>query len=179
MSKDLKLSFVLLTVFTGIIMAWKTLINFFNGAGINFVAILALAIVLLLIILKNKETRSRIMDMFIISCVFVLLEIIVYIPVEFGISKYSIYRGFMVYQNVITFLALMFFTYIGFRFILEYLNKKLTFIEFVLGNRTKKAQRVQKLKELENGTLEEKPNKVQEPQIVEKVEIETIDEIEE
>ena len=60
MTKDLKISFVLLAVFTGIIMAWKTLINYFGGAGINFVAILTSAVVLFLLILKSKETRSRI-----------------------------------------------------------------------------------------------------------------------
>jgi len=166
MAKDLKLSFILFAVFSAIIMAWKTLMGFFSAAGVNFVAIIALICVLLLIMLKNQCVKNRIKDMFIVACFFAVMELFVYIPVEFGISSYNIYRGFMVYQNVITGLSILFFAYIAFRFVTEFLNVKFAFIEFILGNGTKKRSskivKERKSKELENGCLEEKPNRVNE-----------------
>ncbi len=166
MSKELKLSFVLLAIFSGIIMAWKTLIAFFGGTGINLVAILAISVVLFLLVIKNKETRSRIIDMFVIACVLLVMELVFYFPIEFGVEKYKVIKGFLHYQNVITFISILFFVYIGFRFILEYLNKRLGFIEFILGNKSINRQaKEKKSKSLENGSLEEKPNNVQEPAI--------------
>lgn len=164
MTKDLKLSFVLFAVFSAIIMAWKTLIGFFSGAGINFVAILTILVVLILLILKNKEIRKRILDMFIVAAVLTFMEFIVYIPFEFGASSYEVYEGFLVYQNVITAINLFFFAYIAFRFITEYLGKKIGFVEFILGNKNSGEAKVQKEKinkELENGSLEAKPNAAQ------------------
>lgn len=163
MIKEMKLSFALLAIFSAIIMAWKTLMNFFSGAGLNFVALLTLMVILLLIILKNKNVKNRIMDMFVVASVLTLMEFIVYIPFEFGVDSYNVYKGFLEYQNVITFMSILFFAYIAFRFVTEYLNKKIGFVEFILGNKTSNSEskviKEKKNKELENGSLEEKPNK--------------------
>jgi len=162
MTKELKLPFILLAIFTGIIMAWKTLIGFFSGAGVNFVAILTIMVVLLLLILQNSAVRKRIMDMFVIAGVITLMEFIAYFPFEFGTSSYKVIEGFLIYQNVITFISILFFAYIAFRFITEYLGKKVGFVEFILGNKSNstKVQKEKVNKELENGSLEEKPNKI-------------------
>ena len=162
MAKELKLSFILLAIFTGIIMAWKTLLGFFSGAGVSFVAILTILVVLLLIILQNKSVRKRIMDMFVIASVITFLEFIAYFPFEFGTSSYKVIEGFLIYQNVITFISILFFAYIAFRFITEYIGKKIGFVEFILGNKSSsaKVQKEKVNKELENGSLEEKPNKI-------------------
>ena len=176
MNKELKVPFILLAVFTGIIMAWKTLLGFFSGAGVSFVAILTILVMLILLVLQKTEVRKRIIDMVVIAGVITLLEFIAYIPFEFGASSYSVYQGFLVYQNVITFISILFFAYIAFRFITEYLGKRIGFVEFILGNK-KSANKVQKEKvnkELENGSLEEKPNK-----IIEELAEETVQEDEE
>lgn len=188
MNKQLKLTFVLYAVFTGIIMAWRTLMNFFSGlslinfagAGVNFVALLALYIILLALALTYPEVRKRTMDLLVIAGLLLLMEFIVYIPLEYGLKNYNIYSGFMVYQNVITTIGLVFFAYLGFRFVLEFKGVKLRFIEFILGNgeKTAKVVKEKKSKELENGSLEEKPNSVQEPNEIaenheEMVEVET------
>ena len=117
MSKELKLPYILLAIFTGIIMAWKTLLGFFSGAGVSFVAILTILVVLILLVLQKAEVRKRIIDMVVIAGVISLMEFIAYIPFEFGVSNYEIYQGFLVYQNVITFISILFFAYIAFRFI--------------------------------------------------------------
>ena len=67
MIKEMKLSFALLAIFSAIIMAWKTLMNFFSGAGLNFVALLTLMVILLLIIpcfaiKKRNNLESEILD---------------------------------------------------------------------------------------------------------------------
>ncbi len=191
MVKELKVSFILLAIFSGIVMAWKSFMNFFSGlsvitgsagAGINFFAILAILVLLLAIMLKNKDVRKRIIDMFILASVLAVMEFIVYLPLEFGISSYDVYNGFMVYQNVITFIGILFFAYIAFRFITEYLGKELGFVEFILGNRKiNSVAKEKKSKELENGSLEEKPNNKQndvQPEIVENETIEQVDVVE-
>lgn len=191
MVKELKVSFILLAIFSGIVMAWKSFMNFFSGlsvitgsagAGINFFAILAILVLLLAIMLKNKDVRKRIIDMFILASVLAVMEFIVYLPLEFGISSYDVYNGFMVYQNVITFIGILFFAYIAFRFITEYLGKELGFVEFILGNRKiNSVSKEKKSKELENGSLEEKPNNKQndvQPEIVENETIEQVDVVE-
>ena len=162
MAKELKLSFILLAIFTGIIMAWKTLLGFFSGAGISFVAILTILVVLILLVLQNAEVRKRIIDMVVVAGVISFMEFIAYIPFEFGVSNYQVYQGFLVYQNVITFISILFFAYIAFRFITEFLGKRIGFVEFILGNKSSsaKVQKEKVNKELENGSLEEKPNKI-------------------
>ena len=87
----------------------------------------------------------------------------------------------LVMRNICAIYSLLAIGYVAFRYISEVKGKKYKFVEYLLGNyvpekkaKEKKAKlskaEIKKNKELENGTLEEKPNKVQEPQIVEKVE---------
>lgn len=156
MIKDLKLSYILMFVFSAILIAWQTLSNFFGGVAINFVALLGIVFTLLLLIFKNKELFSRIKDLFFVACVFCILELVIYFACEFGYGESL--KGFIVYQNIISFLGLLFLAYVCFRFITEFLNKKIKFIEIMLGN-VKRTPKEKKAKELTNGTLEEKPNK--------------------
>lgn len=167
MSKNLKLSYILLFIFSAIVIAWNTLRNFFGGVALSFVGLVGLLFVVLLLILKDKELFKRIKDVFFIACVFCILEIIVFIPFEFSTVSfdysqkgYEILKGFAIYQNVLIFIGILFFAYISFRFITEHLGKKIKFIEIMLGNekRTIKAKKVKASKEISNGTLEDKPN---------------------
>lgn len=155
MLKDLKLSYILFFVFSSILVAWNTLSNFFGGVAINFIALLAIVFVQVLLCCKEKHVLKRTKDLLIVSCVFCVLEVIIYFANEFGNGE-SI-KGFTVYQNVISLLGMLFMFYIGFRFALDLFNKRLKFIEVILGNE-KVSRKQKKAKELSNGSLEDKPN---------------------
>lgn len=173
MTKNLKLSYILTLVFSAVIIAWNTFFNFFHGVGINFIILVAVVAVLLFMLLTDKYVASRIRDIFIISAVFLSLEFIVYFVLELGIvSVYSnAFKGFAVYQAILSSFGIIFFIYTMFRFLLDLKEIKLSFIETMLGNNKaeKKEKKEKQAKELSNGSLEEKPNKVQ----VETIEVST------
>lgn len=158
MSKDLKLSYILFFIFTAVLIAWRTLMSFFSGVGINFVALVGLAFAILLLCFNNKKLFSRIRDLFFIACGFCVLEIIIYFAFEFGTNTFNKLEGFLVLQNIITVLGMLFFIYLSFRFVTEMKNIRIKFIEIILGNE-KRTTKIKKAKEISNGCLEEKPNK--------------------
>lgn len=164
MSKNLKISFLLSFILSVVVIAWHTLSNFFGGVGLNYVAIIVVVALLLSIVLFDKHTYSRIKDLFFICCVFAFLETIVYFPCEFGgCQDASVATVFFNFQNVYAFLALLFLGYIAFRFIAESKNIRINFIEVILGNeKISKSKKEKKSKEFSNGSLEEKPNNLEE-----------------
>ena len=157
MTKKLNLSFILLFCVATVVVAWKTLQTFFGGVGLNFVGLVALIIALTVIILTDKHSFNRIKEMYFIGCGLAALELIVYFAFEFIVKSYNHVAGFMVYQNILSFIGLLYVAYIAFRFITEYKDIKIGFVEFILGNK-KITKQPKKAKELTNGTLEEKPN---------------------
>ena len=172
MSKNLKLSFIFTFVLFAVCLAWTSLANFFSGVGVNFVIMLALCLALLVIVLVDKQTKSRIMDLFIVCVVFLVLESVVYFALEFGSSSYSyltleagvgqsnIFTAMHIYQNVISVLAFLFLAYAVFRLIYEIKGYRFAFVEVLLGNQ-KVQKKERQAKELSNGSLEEKPNKTE------------------
>ena len=155
MNKNLKTSYILLFVFSGILLAWPTLTNFFSGVGINFVAIVGITFAISALCFLDKTTFKRIKDMLFCSCGFCLLELIIYFACEYGHGE--TFEGFIVYQNIISFLGLLFLAYICFRFITEIKNIRIGFIEIMLGNQQRVKKEKKKSKEISNGSLEEKP----------------------
>ena len=158
MNKNLKLSYILFFVFSAVLIAWKTLTSFFGGVAINFLALMGLVFVTLLLLLKEKDLFKRIKDLFLICCVFCVLEIFVYCVFEFSFGNLKTYKSFLSYQSVLSILGLIFFFYIAFRFICEVKNKKFRIIEIMLGNE-KPSIKAKKQKEVDNGSLEDKPNR--------------------
>ena len=158
MSKNLKLSYVLLLVFTAIIVSFRTLLNFCGGVGLSFVALFTILTILLYLLLTDEYVKNRIKDMFIVVCVFIFFEFMIYIVFEFGVSNVSVIRAFLIMQNVLTALGLIFLCYVFMRMFLDLKGVKLSFIEIMLGNE-KRNKTPKKAKELTNGSLEEKPNK--------------------
>ncbi len=154
MTKNLKLSFILCLILSGVVVAWHSMMGFW-GAGINFVAMLTLASIMLIICLTDGKTKSRFLDLFIISCVFVGLEFLIYLVFEFNIGDLNTKYVFFVFQNVYSVLGLLFFAYTIFRFVVEAKEARIPFVEALLGNR--KSNKKNK-KELKNGSLIEKPN---------------------
>ena len=159
MNKNLKLSFILYIVAAVVIVAWRTLHKFFNGVGLNFVALVIIVALLIGLILCDKFVYNRVKDLFFTLCFLASLELIVYFAFEFAIEPVAI--GFLVYQNILSVLGVLFLSYTMFRFITELKEVKIGFIEFILGN-GKTAKQQKKAKELTNGTLEEKPNSIKE-----------------
>lgn len=156
MSKNLKTTYVLFFAFTAIVLAWNTLTNFFGGVAINFIALIGLVFAVLLIMIKDKSVWGRVKELFITTCVFCILELIMYFALEFGWCDFDAIEGFLVYQSVISILGMVFFIYLAIRFAFEINNKKVGFIEFILGNK-QSTPKVKKAKEITNGSLEEKP----------------------
>lgn len=158
MTKNLKLSFVLLTIFSAIIMAWRTLTNFFGGVGLNYVALLGIVVALLLLMMNDEVVKNRIKDMFIIACGFAIVEFIIYFVFEFHVGSAGVNRAFWIIQNIFTFFGILFFAYIMFRLFAELKGLKVGFIEAMLGSNKTNTNKPKKAKELENGSLEEKPS---------------------
>lgn len=155
MSKNLKTSYILLLIFAAITVTFKTLsLNLFF-VGLSFVALLAMLFIVMLIFFKDKEVFKRVKDCFFIACALLVMESIIYFACEYGTGEYI--KGFHIYQNVISFIGFIYMAYVGFRFTMDYLNKKICFIEIILGNQ-KISNKQKKTKEISNGCLEEKPN---------------------
>ncbi|MBR6779330.1 MAG: hypothetical protein IKM43_04250 [Clostridia bacterium] len=177
MTKNLKLSFILLAIFSAIIMTWRTLTYFFCGVGLNYIALLAIVVVLLIIMINDSFVKNRIKDMFIVACVFAVIEFMVYFVFEFETGDTAVFEAFWIVQNIYTFLGILFFCYIMFRLFTEIKGVKFGFVEAMLGN--EKPLKPKKAKELENGTLEEKPNHKdeteQEEQADQTIEFETME----
>ena len=157
MNKNLKLSFILFIVASTIVVAWRTLSKFFGGVGLNFVALLIIVAILISLIISDKYVFNRTKELFIATCALSSLELIVYFAFEFSVTESSCV-GFLIYQNVLSIWGLLLLVYTMFRFITEYKEIKIGFVEFILGN-SKVAKQQKKAKELTNGTLEDKPNR--------------------
>lgn len=158
MSRNLKLSYVLTFVLLAITLAWNTLLAFFNGVGVNFIAVLAIVIALLVILLVDDATRKRMLDLFIICALLAVMECVVYFGLEFGNPTIDTYSGMRIYQNVISGFGFVFLAWVIFRLICEIKNIRLGFVEVILGNQ-KCQKKNRQPKDLSNGSLSEKPNK--------------------
>lgn len=155
MNKNLKLSFILTFIMSAIVISWSTLYSFFGGVGINFVALVCITCTFLMLILSDESLKSRARDLFIIVCIFTCLEFVVFLNIEFGFT--SSYKVMKIYQNVLILLAIATVAYTLFRLICEIKQKRVHFIEILLGNE-ERVKKEKKAKELSNGTLSEKPN---------------------
>ncbi len=156
MSKNLKLNFILSIVFVSIILAWNTLMRFFVGVGVNFVALFLIVSVLAFIVVGDKYVRTRWMDVFCLLTLLFVMEIPVYFGIEF--SK-VIAQGWFTYQNVISIITFFVTMYMLFRLFLEIKNIRFKFIEVILGNE-KISRGPKRAKELSNGALEDKPGTI-------------------
>lgn len=185
MSKNLKLSYVLVFATIAISLAWNTLLNFFNGVGVSFVVYLGIVLALLIVVLTDKSTRKRMMDLFVVAAVFLVLESIIYFVLEFRATNLqmlsleleygqpNVLKGMIIYQNVIACLAMLFLGYTIFRLVCEINGKKVAFVEALLGGKPAKKER--QSKELSNGSLDDKPKKNEIETLDEDLEAQTIE----
>lgn len=157
MTKKLRLSFILAMAAACVMIAWSTLANFFNGVGVNFVALLVITGILTYLVFTDRYIKSRFIDIFILMALFTILEFIVYIVFEFGIDRVNTIRFSFGFQNFLSIMGIIFLAYTAFRFATEYRDVRISFIELILGNGNR-VKRVKTNKELVNGSLEEKPN---------------------
>jgi len=71
MSKNLKLSYILLFVFSAILIAFRTLTSFFGGVAINFVALMGLVFVILMAnffaLVEQEKVSLELKDLYLFS----------------------------------------------------------------------------------------------------------------
>ncbi|MCQ2564529.1 MAG: hypothetical protein MJ152_01545, partial [Clostridia bacterium] len=92
---------------------------------------------------------------------FLVLELPTWFIFEFGI--YDAAEGILVYQHIITLLGVLAFAYVIFRLFCEHEGKKIKLIEVLLGNDKFEKKPHRSKKEVDNGSLSEKPNTKEEP----------------
>ena len=157
MDKNLKLSYICLTVLTSAMVAWLTLTNYFGGAGVTFVAIAISFIVLSVLYICEVSVRARIKYSYFIALFLVAVETILFFALEFGVDNEVAFKILIAIQKVVIILAVMFLVYVVIRFVCDAKGYKIGFIEQTLGG-GKPAKKEKRAKELTNGTLEDKPN---------------------
>ena len=157
MSKNLKYAFILFSVFFGIVIAWNTLASFFNGVGVNFVALLVVLALIVMLFITDSFVAKRTRELLIACCTFAVLELFIYLIFEFGIGSIKTFHVFSIFQNVFSFVGILMGAYLAFRIICEVKGVKFGLIEILLGNE-KRVRKEKKAKELSNGSLEDKPN---------------------
>lgn len=164
MTKNLKLSFILLFITSAIVIAWRSLTAVLGGVGLVFVGLLTTIMILLAKVLTDKNVYCRVKDLFFIACGFGVLELIIYFAFQFPTTpNFDVLEGFLIVQNVFSGIAILFFAYTTFRFVCEIKGAKIGFIELILGNE-KPVPKVKKSKEIFNGSLEDKPVKHADPE---------------
>lgn len=156
MTKNLKLSYILYLTFFAIIIAFNTISNFFSGVGISFIGLVGILTTLIILVSTDKTIWQRTREIFLTVCVMATLEFIIFFVLEYGIGDVKTWQVFAVIQNVFSFISLLFFAYVVFRFIMEMKDIRVRFVEIILGNASRKPK-VRKAKELTNGCLEDKP----------------------
>ena len=96
MAKNLKISYILMFVFSAILIAWHTLTTFWGGVAINFVCLIGAVFTIAVLSMSDESIMKRIKDIFIVACVFCALELIIYFACEYGYGEELM--GFVVYQ---------------------------------------------------------------------------------
>lgn len=153
MQKNLKISFILLLVFSSMVVAFEQIVSLLHGFSLAYIAEVIISAVLLYFVVRDVPTSSRMKDMYGISFLFLVWETFLF----FSVSIFSWYpKALYILNKIVVVLALGFIVFILFRLYCELTHKRFSFIEVVLGNerRAKKAS-----KELSNGSLAEKPKR--------------------
>ncbi len=156
MTKNVRRAFILTFVALAVVIAFSTLTNYFCGVGLNLVALATCFSLVLVIFFSDAEARRRTGDMFILTLAFLVLEIPTWLIFEFSI--YDAAEGILVYQHIITLLGVLAFAYVIFRLFCELNGKKIKLIEVMLGNDKFEKKPRKSKKEVDNGSLSEKPN---------------------
>lgn len=172
MEKNLKLTFILSMCLLGISLAFRSFCLFF-GVGISFVFMLGLFSVISYVFFKDKSIRKRVLDIYIITAIFISLEFVMFFIGEILVDIF-LDKGVLVYQSVVTVLALFAFAYVVVRWVLERNGKKLEFVETIFNSKKEKKVKPKTNKELSNGSLQDKPSKANEQSLFENVKEEPV-----
>ncbi len=149
----------------------KGFAGYFGGSfGIPFVAVVTMIALAMFLAFSKKENLKRVVDIIVLDIVIAVLWIIIFCAYDWAIDITSELVDFaQVMMNVISVLSLIFMVWAIFRFYCEFSNKKVKFVEVVLGNekierkpkekKQPKEKPVKNLKEVENGDLLDKPSR--------------------
>ncbi len=173
MEKNLKLTFILSMCLLGISLAFRSFCLFY-GVGVAFVLMLGLFSVISYVFFKDKSIRKRVLDIYIITAAFLVLEFVLFFIGEVLVDV-VLDKGVLVYQSVVTVLALFAFVYVVVRWVLERNGKKLDFGEAAFNTKKEKRVKPKTNKELSNGSLQDKPSKAYEQSLFENVKEEPVE----
>ena len=89
MANYLKRPFIMFLIFSCFVVGWQTISGnaIFSGVAMPFVGIIMLLGLLTYTVVVNKEVRHRVLDLYILACVFAVLEFVVYLVLEFGLTS--------------------------------------------------------------------------------------------
>ena len=196
--KKVNLTLIFSLILFGIGIAFKSIATYFGGLispcgsfGIPFVAVLVFSILILVNVLKNKENRRRLIDIFILTAISLIFAIVAYCSTEWvnqldlTMKKVDFVNEWCIAYSIF---SLIFLIYGLLRYISEISEKKWTIFEIILGLKKVEKHKTtinekynRQPKEVMNGDLEQKPNQpkeVKEPEVVENTIIEPTEEIE-
>ena len=156
MDKNFRLVCILSMILSGIVIAWNTLINFFFGVGINFVAVISIFAIIYVLVIESKPLFEETKGIFIVDLVIVCIEVVVFIMEEYFGRFGKIFYIFTVVQKILSAFAILYFVFVLLKMLFVAKEK----VGGVFHNlfKANKPAKERKAKELSNGSLEEKPN---------------------
>lgn len=168
--KKVNLSLIFSLVIFAIGVGIKSIASYFGGYfGIAFVATLILLSLVIVFVFSNPENRKRVLDVVILDCLVVFLGLVLYCAYDWARDiTVDLVDFVMVWANLYSVVSLFCFGYASFRLFCEASQKRIKFVEVILGNekverkprQPKEARKVKSsrnLKEVENGDLLDKP----------------------
>ena len=171
--KKINLSILFINIVFAIGVAFRSLINFFNGVGIAFVACLIIGGLGLAYGITKKENRRYLYDMFIMLGLVMIIQLIIFCSFDWALTiSIELLKFEYVCCNILSVMSIIFLAYGFIRLLFELSNKKFILTEILLGLRPRvkkeksnkaykeKTNKSEKRmpKEILNGDFEDKPN---------------------
>ena len=165
MDKKFKLVGLLSLVLAGLAIAWNTLARFFSGAGVNFVAVLAIFATIFMLVIEDKDLYYRTRDLFYVDLGIASFELLVFAMVEYFGRFGKVFSVFTIIQKVFSVFAILYFAYVVLK-LLFVAQDRLGGVFYCLFH-SNKPKKPKKAKELSNGSLSDKPMSTIEPTVLE------------
>ena len=159
MDKKFKLICIFSLILAGLAIAWNTLVRFFSGFGVNFVAVLAIFSTVFIIAIEDKKTYSKVKDLFYVDLGIASFELLVFIMEEYFGRFGKVYVVFTIIQEIFSAFAILYFVYVVLKILFAAKGKEGCVFTNLF--RSSEGKKTKKVKGLANGALEDKPKKVE------------------
>lgn len=167
--KKINLSMIFATIIFALSVAYKSLIVYFGGAGIPFVACLVLAGLVLTFGATKKENARHLIEIFIMLALVMITQLILFMGYDWALTMtHGVVKFRNVCCNILSSMSLFFLAYSFIRLLFELSNKRFVVSDALLGLRPHKThdEKIKKYekktpKEIKNGDFSEKPNELE------------------